>query len=202
MEGVGKQGGKEQEGRMSWHVCTKDGGFLSPPAGGLSVCSFIGIVTKEGVTPSSSPVLPYFDQQSIDSPTPSLPPSLYPSLPPSKQYAADTNVDLKADATLSGGMFIKGFAFPKAKHDEFVAACTKPEDGVVSVYEWGYGPCDDFMTALKAQVPAAVTFNAATTPKEGGGSTVKANFKLTAASEGLFVMFENLMGQPVTFSNA
>lgn len=112
-------------------------------------------------------------------------------------------MDLKADATLSGGMFIKGFAFPKAKHAEFIAACTKPEDALVSVYEWGYGPCDDFMTALKAQAnPAATTFTATTTPKEGGGSMVKANFKLMGPSEGLYVMFENLMGQPVTFSNA
>lgn len=111
-------------------------------------------------------------------------------------------MDFKAEATLSGGMFIKGYAFPKAKHDEFVAACTEPEDELVSVYEWGFGPCDDFMSALKAQAnPAATTFTAQTTPKEGGGSMVKAAFPLVAASEGLYVMFENLLGQPVTFSN-
>jgi len=201
-EGSG-EAGEERPGGTDVLACMHERWWLSLSTGRGLVCVFFHWDSNKG---RRDPFL--FSCPSLFRPTkhrlthafPS--PLLHPSLPPSKQYAADTIVDFKAYATLSGGMFIKGFAFPKVKHDEFVAACTKPEDGLVSVYEWGYGPCDNFMTALKAQVPAAVTFNAATALKDGGGSTVTANFTLTAASEGLFVMFENLMGQPVTFSNA
>lgn len=116
-----------------------------------------------------------------------------------------TQVDFKADATLSGGMFVKGYAFGKAKHDEFKAACAKPNDVLVSVYEWGFGPCDDFMTALKAAAnPATTTFTAGVTAKEDGSgeSTVKAGFQMLAATEGMYIIFENLLGGPVTFKNA
>jgi len=96
-------------------------------------------------------------------------------------------------------MYIKGYAVSKAKHDEFVAACPQTAGELVSVYEWGYGPCDAFMSSLKTQ---ATTFQAGTTPKEAGGSTVKAAFSLSEPLDGVYVLFENLMGQPVTFSNA
>lgn len=102
-------------------------------------------------------------------------------------------------------MFIKGFALDKTKYDAFRAACAKPTDEAVSVYEWGYGPCDDFMTALKAQTnPLATTFTAAATAKTDGSghSDVKATFSLNAGGTGLYVIFENLMGAPVSFKEA
>lgn len=113
-------------------------------------------------------------------------------------------MDFKADATLAGGMYVKGFALSQAKYAEFRTACSQEGDKLVSVYEWGYGACDNFMGSLKeATDPATTFFVGQVTPKQDGtGSTVKAAFQLLDGGEGLYVVFENLMGGPVTFSNA
>ena len=100
-------------------------------------------------------------------------------------------------------MFIKGYALPADKYADFKTACVKAGDGPVSVYEWGYGPCDDFMTVLKA-APTTTTFTATATTKPAPetGSSVTATFPLVAEAEGLYLVFENLLGGAVTFSNA
>ncbi len=55
------------------------------------------------------------------------------------QFLAGTQVTFKADASLSGGMFIKGTLLSSAKYAEFMGACVQPGDKAVSEYEWGYG---------------------------------------------------------------
>jgi hypothetical protein len=67
-----------------------------------------------------------------------------------QQFPVGTQVTFKADASLAGGMLIKGIFLSAAKYAEFVGACTQPGDKGVSEYEWGYGACDDWQTLAKA----------------------------------------------------
>lgn len=82
------------------------------------------------------------------------------------------------------------------------AACTK--GNLVLPYEWGYGSCDDYMVATKANA-AQTTFTATVTANpDGSGSKLTASepLKIANAGQGLYVVFENLLGAPSTFSNA
>lgn len=109
------------------------------------------------------------------------------------------------------------------------------------MYEWGFGPCDDYMTVIKANAGQTsftatvrvchqhspsnppcirhlniITNGILTTPfhqnkpcqaaanKDGPGTKLAASVPLTVANagQGLYVVFENLLGAPATFSNA
>lgn len=38
----------------------------------------------------------------------------------------------------------------RAQYEQFTSACTQQGDNMVSVYEWGFGACDDWNTLQKA----------------------------------------------------
>lgn len=118
------------------------------------------------------------------------------------QHAANQQVAFTADADIGpSGLFVKGYVLNAAEYKNFDAACTKGQ--AVNVYEWGYGPCDDYMTALKA-ITGQTTFTATASATETGGAKIAASVPLTVANAGagLYVIFENLLGAPVTFKNA
>lgn len=64
------------------------------------------------------------------------------------QHAANDQIALTVDANIVGGLFVKGWVFNAAQFKDFDAACSK--GNLVNVYEWGYGPCDDYLSAIKA----------------------------------------------------
>lgn len=75
----------------------------------------------------------------------------------SQQHAAQQQVALTMDANIQGGLFVKGYVFDAAQFKDFDAACSK--GNLVNVYEWGWGPCDDYMSAAKANA-GQTTFTA------------------------------------------